>query len=66
MTTSWRRQKERAVEIRADLWLQAERIERYLPELYRQRREAAEHLHELDSLIRDEKAAVAEIRATVK
>ncbi len=57
---------ERDIERRAALWHQMLRIEAWLPELYRQRRAAAQRLDELDSLIRDEEAAVAEIRATVK
>ncbi len=46
-------------------WLEAERIEAYLPELHRQRRGVADHLEALDELIRDEESAVREIRATV-
>ncbi len=46
----------------ADDWWQADRIERYLPTLGRQREEAARRLAELDELIADEKAAVLKLR----
>lgn len=55
-----------AIERRTSLWLQKERIERYLPTLRLKREEAARHLQDLDELIRDEQAAVAEIREQVK
>ncbi len=50
---------------RADLWCQMQRIEKYLPELHRQREDAASHLRDLDELIADEQAALAEIRVSI-
>ena len=58
--------KERAIVRRSDGWLQMLRIEKHLPELRRQRREAADRLHELDELIADEEGEAARIRASIK
>ncbi len=58
--------RDAAIDRRVKAWLAAERIEAYLPCLLRQREDAARHLRELDALIRDEQAAVAEIRASIK
>ena len=64
-TTRKRENTAQAVERRAALWCQKERIEKYLPELHRQREEAATRLAELDALIADEEAAAREIRSSV-
>ena len=58
--------KERAIVRRSDDWLQMLRIEKHLPELHRQRDEAAHRLRELDELIADEEKAAQEIRASIK
>lgn len=50
-----------AIERRAQLWCQRERIVAYLPRLYQQREEARKRLEDLDQLIRDEEKAVAQI-----
>lgn len=55
-----------AVERRARLWNQCLRIEKYLPELYRQRDEAAARLSEITDLIADEQEAARQIREQVK
>ncbi len=65
---AYRRRGERAAEaaeLRTASWHQAERIEAYLPELYRQREEAAQRLTEITDLIHDEEQAVREIKDTV-
>ena len=53
---------ERGIVRRADCWLQAERIAHYLPVLYRQRKEVAQKLEQLDVLIADEEQAEGELR----
>ncbi len=65
---AYRRKRERAAqaaELRTASWHEAERIEAYLPTLYRQREEAAQRLAELDQLIADEQQAIEAIREIV-
>jgi hypothetical protein len=59
-------ESERSAQRRADAWLEAERIEAYLPVLGRQREQAAARLAELDELIRDEQRAIVELRAVAE
>ena len=53
------------MDARVALWLQRERIVAYLPRLHEQREEALRRLADLDQLIADEEAAVAQIEAQV-
>lgn len=57
--------KDRDMDRRVALWNEAERIRKYLPTLHRQREEALRRLADLDRLISDEEAAVAQIEKQV-
>ena len=56
-------QAERGIVRRSDAWLQAERTAHYLPVLYKQRKETAQRLMDLDELIADELRVERELRA---
>jgi hypothetical protein len=55
--------REEEAEKAAQVWLEGQRIEKHLPQLYRQRQEAEQLVADLTDLIADEEAAVADIKA---